>query len=54
MNLSYSFLFIVVLYLFEFREFFLLLGMLDLGFLRGIGEVRTGVSHVSLFVAVEA
>ena len=49
---SYFF-FVVIFNFFKLGKLFLFLGALDLRFLWGIREVRTGISHVSLSSALE-
>ena len=54
MNPSYSFLFIIIFYLFEFKEFLSLPGALDSEFLGGVREGRTGIFHMSFLAASKA
>ena len=53
-NSSYSFFIVVIFYFLELREFLLFLGVLDVWFLRGVGEGRASRCHMSTFSAAKA
>ena len=53
-NLSYSFFVVVIFNLLELREFLFLLGVLDAGFLGGVGESGASGRRMSTFAAAKA